>query len=116
MPRNKYSAKPEWVNGIRFASRKEARRYRELMLLARAGEIYQLALQPKFPLGTDEAPVKIRSKGYPNGRRASYLADFSYRDKAGTFTVEDVKGMDTPVSRLKRAVVEAQYDIRINLI
>ena len=74
-------------------------------------------MQPKYLLGTDESPVLIRSKGYPNGRRASYIADFKYfTDIEGNrMVVEDVKGMDTPVSRLKRAIVEAQYGIRILL-
>lgn len=112
---NKYSAQPEWVNGIRFASRREAKRYRQLLLLARAGEIINLELQPKFPLGTDEAPVLLRSARYPNGRRASYFADFAYLEK-GERVVEDTKGMDTPLSKLKRAVVEAQYGIRIVII
>lgn len=87
----------------------------ELRLREHAGEISNLELQPKFKLGSDESPVLIRSKGYPNGRRASYKADFRYLEK-GKVVVEDAKGMDTPVSRLKRAIVEAQYGIRIVLI
>lgn len=85
--------------------------------MERAGEIRELILQPKFQLGTDDRPVLIRSAGYPNGRRAVYIADFAYIDKRdGQTVVEDVKGMDTRVSRLKRAVVEAQYSIRIAII
>ena len=114
--RHKYSAVATIVDGIRFASKKEARRYGELMLLEQAGKIERLQLQPKYRLGTDKNPVLIRSDRYPNGRRASYIADFKYFDSTGEYVVEDVKGMDTPVSKLKRAVVEAQYGIRIILI
>ena len=113
----KYRAQVTVVDGIRFDSKKEAGRYSELKLLQRAGMITQLELQPKYPLGTDDDPVLIRSGGYPNGRRASYIADFRYFDPNERKTVvEDVKGMDTPLSRLKRAVVEAQYGIRIVLV
>ena len=115
--RNKYSAKPEIVDGIRFASRREAKRYRELKLLERAGEISKLELQPKYKLGTDDAPILLRSERYPNGRRAAYFADFRYyRNHAGITVIEDAKGIDTPLSRLKRAIVEAQYLVEIVLI
>jgi len=113
--RNKYRAKPEIVDGIRFASRREAKRYRELKLLEAGGFVTELELQPKFKLGTDDAPVLYRSDRCPNGRRAVYLADFRYRHEGET-VIEDVKGIDTPLSRLKRAVVESQYHVKIVLI
>ena len=113
--KNKYRAKPEIVDGVRFASKREAKRYRELKLLEAGGFITELELQPKFKLGADDAPILIRSAGYPNGRRAVYLADFRYRHEGET-VIEDVKGIDTPLSRLKRAVVEAQYRVQIALI
>lgn len=117
MKPHKYRAQPTVVDGIRFASMKEARRYSQLKLLEKAGAIGQLELQPKFKLGTDDKPVLLKSDGYPNGRRASYIADFEYYDnEAMEWVVEDVKGMDTPLSKLKRGVVEAQYDIVIRLI
>ncbi len=114
--RNKYSAKPEIVDGIRFASRREARRYRELAILLLAGEISKLELQPKFKLGPDEAPILYKSDRYPDGRRAAYFADFRYRDRSGDTVIEDVKGYDNPLGRLKRAIVEAQYSVEIVLI
>lgn len=114
---HKYHAMPTTVDGIRFASRREARRYRVLKILVRAGQISHLELQPRFPLGTDSAPVMLRSRRYPKGRRAAYFADFKYRDVwTGDWVIEDAKGIDTPVSRLKRAIVEVQYGIRIVLI
>ena len=117
MAYQKYRAKPMVVDGIRFASKKEAGRYGELKLLCLAGEIGKVTLQPKYLLGTDDKPVLLRSSRYPNGRRASYLADFRYTDLRNmSVVVEDVKGMDTPLSKLKRAVVEAQYGITIVLV
>ena len=113
-PRNKLHAEPTEIDGIRFASKKEALRYSELKIMHAAGEIGPIELQPKFPLGTDGAPVLIKSKGYPNGRRAAYYADFRYYDKIkGAIVVEDTKGYDTALSRLKRAIVEAQYKIEV---
>lgn len=114
---NKFHAQPEWVNGVRFDSRKEAMRYRELLLLERIGHVGDIVLQPKFPLTCGGKPVLLKSTRYPNGRRASYRADFQYRDKLTGYTVvEDVKGMDTPLSRLKRAIVAAEHGVEIFII
>ncbi len=115
--RNKYKAEPSIVDGIRFDSKREAKRYRELLLLKKAGEIHSLVLQPKFLLGSEDKPVLIRSDRYPNGRRAHYRADFRYFDtRTGRVVIEDAKGVDTPTSKLKRAFVEWQYGVRIVLV
>lgn len=113
--RSKYHARPVWIDGIRFASKREGQRYEELKLLARSGEIRDLELQPRFPIVVGDTPVKIRSAGYPNGRRVSYVADFKYR-QGDREVVEDVKGMDTPVSQLKRALVEAVYGVNVRVV
>jgi uncharacterized protein DUF1064 len=105
------------VDGIRFASKKEARRYQELKLLEKAGEINGLTLQPRLPLNTakdhhvffamnadDNMPMTV---GF-------YVADFSYREqRSGQLVVEDVKGFKTPLYRWKKKHVEAQYGILI---
>ncbi len=115
--RLKYKNVKEMVDGRTFDSRKEACRYRQLKLLHLAGEISEPECQPVFRLGTDANPVKIKSKGYPNGRRVTWRADFRYLDlKTGDTVVEDVKGMDTYRSRLKRALVEAQFGVEIVLL
>jgi hypothetical protein len=48
--KHKYGAKRTEVMGIKFDSKKEANRYLELKMLARAGKIRDLKLQPKFLL------------------------------------------------------------------
>ena len=61
---------------VRFDSRKEARRYDELMARLRAGEIKDLRLQPQFTLQeayTTPEGVRVRA--------IRYQADFSYREK-----------------------------------
>lgn len=109
----KYRNKPTFVDGIRFHSGGEANRYIQLKLMQKAGYISDLVLQPKFPIVINGSPVKIRSAGYPNGRAVSYFADFKYKDDKGVEIVEDFKGMDTSTSRLKRALVESIYGIKV---
>lgn len=110
----KYRAQRTTVDGITFDSKKEARRWGELQMLAKAGEITELERQHKIPLAMDEYPIKIRSARYPNGRRVSYVADFTYFEN-GQFVIEDTKGFDTPLSRLKRAIVEAMTGAEVRI-
>ena len=116
--RNKFGAIPTEVDGHRFPSKREANRYCALKRLQISGDISELELQPKFPLMIDGKFVLMRSDRYPNGRRCSYTADFRYRVN-GAVVVEEVKGgraTDTEASRLRRAVAEAQYDMRVRLV
>lgn len=99
-------------DGHTFASRREARRYRDLKLLEQAKEISRLTLQPRFDLTCAGTPVIY----LPSGRQAVYVADFSYRLADGSLVVEDVKGKDTPLSKLKRAVLLAELGIDVVLI
>ena len=112
----KFRNKKVEYDGHKFDSLRECDRYKELKMLADQGKITELALQPKFWLKCGGKDVKIRSKRYPNGRRASYRADFEFIDDRGEKHVEDVKGMDTNVSRLRRAMVEAEYGVRVEIV
>ena len=97
----KYNAKRTTVDGITFASQKEAKRYQELKLLERAHKIFSVIVQPRFDL-------------IVNGKKCGkYLADFSYHTDDGGLVVEDVKGVKTPVYRLKKKLVKALYGIDI---
>lgn len=112
----KYRAKPATVDGIRFASQLEAGHYALLKSLERAGQIADLELQPAYPPTCGGKPVLIKSDGYPNGRQARYVADFRFRWVAtGKVDVVDSKGVDNPLSRLKRAIVEAEYGIEVEV-
>ena len=108
-PRSKYHAKRTTLDGIAFDSQAEAGRYAELRLLERAGRIRDLELQPAFPLYA--APmVETALVGV-------YRADFRYvRIEDRQIVVEDVKGVDTALSRWKRRHVLAQYGIAVALI
>lgn len=106
------------VDGIKFHSAAEARRYQELRLLERAGEITDLNLQPSFELSVDNGwYLEFDAEGDHDrcSRSATlgkYIADFSYKDK-GVWTYEDVKGVRTPLYKWKKKHVEAQYGITI---
>ena len=98
---SKYHSRKTIVDGITFDSAAEARRYSELMLMQRAGEITALELQPEF-----EIIVEDKYIGY-------YRADFRYLPRSGPRVIEDVKGFRTPVYHLKKKLVEALYNITI---
>lgn len=107
----KYRNKPTHYDGHRFDSKRELKRYQELQLLVRAGEIANLELQPSWSFSVDGVPVVIRSQGFPNGRKMTYRADFSYTDKNGTPVIEDAKGFKTPEYKIKKALMEACHGI-----
>lgn len=106
LPRsNKYHAEPCEIDGVRFASKAEGRRYRILQTLARAGAIADLRLQVRFPLVVN---------GHPIGR---YTADFVYTDLAtGQTVVEDVKGAASRDYILRKKLMKALHGIDIQEI
>lgn len=112
---SKYHNVKTEVNGIRFDSKKEARRYQELLSLQELGLIEDLRLQVNFTL--QEAYTK------PNGERVRaivYKADFTYqqKDQNGDYTlyiVEDVKSRatKTPAYRMKKKLMWEKIRIQI---
>lgn len=100
--RSKYRNEIAESSGIKFHSKKEARRYEELALIEKSGDIANLELQVKMPINI-------------NGRHiCNYFADFVYSDlKANKVIVEDCKGMKTPLYKLKKKLVEALYGVTI---
>lgn len=69
---NKYRNKKTQVDMYVFDSIAESKRYKELALLQRAGEIQNLKLQPRFLL---QESFKKNGKTY---RKIEYRADFMY--------------------------------------
>jgi hypothetical protein len=117
---SKYGAVRTTVDGHTFASKREARRYGELLILAKRGEIRNLMLQPKFPLYAF-APISDTGSVLVG----HYIADFSYQrlDKRESYgsaewrdVVEDVKGVATETFRLKKKMVEAIYGIKVEIV
>ena len=100
--RSKFNAQRTEVDGITFASKAEARRYGHLKMLERAGTIHDLELQPRFTLLVNKIKV------------ATYVADFRYRFVGVSLpVVEDVKGVQTAVYKLKKKMLAAQDGIII---
>lgn len=104
---NKYRNIKTEVDGTKFSSRLEARRYSELKLLERAGAITDLKLQVRYDLMAGDKPILITSGRYTKGRKAQYVADFVYRDiESGATIIEDTKGKRTAEYKLKKAIME----------
>ena len=99
---NKYRNKKIIVDDYIFDSIQESRRYKELKLLLRAGQIKNLELQPHFLL---QEGFKKNGKTY---RKIEYIADFKYIENGKTI-VEDVKGLQTDVFKIKHKLFEKKY-------
>lgn len=89
----KYHNEKTVEDGVTFDSKAEARRYRELQAMQKAGAIRWFGRQPSFLL-----PGNIR-----------YRPDFLVCSKSGGLYVEDVKGMETPAFKLKRKLWDATH-------
>lgn len=112
---SKYKNIKVMVDGIKFDSKAEARRYAELKLMEDTGHIKELKLQPKFEL----QPKYKNSKGQCI-RAITYKADFSYietHSEVGKLIVEDVKGVETKEFKLKKKMLEYKFpDIDFRII
>ena len=107
---SKYHNKKVQVDMYVFDSIAESKRYKELKLLERAGEIKKLELQPRFLL---QESFKKNGKTF---RKIEYIADFQYIEN-GRVVIEDVKGKETEVFKLKRKLFEHEYpDYELKLI
>ena len=96
------------IDGIRFDSKREGARYRELKLMEKAGMIRNLKLQVVFPIIINEQLV------------CKYIADFTYEEevefgggKSWQTIVEDVKGMKTAVYQVKKKLMRIVRGITI---
>lgn len=107
---NKYKNKKIQIDMYVFDSVRESQRYKELKLLERAGEISNLELQPRFLL---QDSFKKNGRTF---RKIEYVADFKYIENGKTI-VEDVKGIQTDVFKLKHKIFEKVYpDLELRII
>jgi hypothetical protein len=112
--RRKYHNRPLILDGVWFSSHREARRWSELRMLARAGQISDLGRQVQFPL---------HAVGYDGGsyQVGAYVADFTYLlrppphiDGRSVLVVEDAKGVRTDLYRWKKKHFELEYAVKIS--
>lgn len=99
---SKYRAMKTVIDGIKFDSKKEAKRYIVLRELEKQGNIEKLMLQPRFLL---QEGFRKNGKAY---RKIEYVADFMY-EQDGKLIIEDVKGIKTDVYKLKQKLFEKRY-------
>jgi hypothetical protein len=108
--RRKYGNTRTVVDGITFASKKEAKRWGELRLLEKVGAITDLQRQVRFALEVNGVKV------------GAYIADFQYRESLpdwhgvtgrSQLVVEDCKGFRTPEYKLKAKLMRAVHGITI---
>lgn len=101
----KYRNEPIVVEGERFDSKREYRRWCDLKVMEQAGEIVQLRRQTRWKLIVGSVLV------------CTYVDDFDYmKGDTGERVVEDIKSPITaknPVYRLKRKLMKACYDIDV---
>lgn len=106
---NKYNASPEVIDGYRFDSKAEKRRYLFLKGELEAGRITHLEPRPK--------PITIFNAFVDNEgnrvRKIEYTPDFTYRHAAtGLVFIEDVKGGKATQTRdfkLRWKLLQAKY-------
>lgn len=100
----KYKARPTEVDGIRFASVKEANHYCRLKLLQKLGKISGLELQPRFPLRIGLVTI------------CTYVADFSHVED-GKRIITECKGYWTREAKLKTKLFLALYhDLELRIV
>lgn len=89
--------------GFKFDSIGERDWYKTLELLQLAGEISELKTQVKFPIVINNLKI------------CNYIADYTYKDKQGNYIVEDFKGVQTSIFKLKKKLMLAVHGIDVLL-
>ena len=95
--RHKFNAIPTEVDGIKFASKKEAKYYSDLRLRQAAGEVFFFLRQVPFHF-----PGNVR-----------YVCDFQEFLATGEVRFVDVKGYKTDMYKLKVKQVKAVFGVTI---
>lgn len=118
--RSKYHNKPLNIDGMHFDSRGEFERWQELRLLERVGEISNLRRQVAYELiPAQYEPPTTDSKGRTRRgrlleRKCTYVADFVYQSGSKSI-VEDYKGVQTEVFKLKKKLMLWRYGIEVKI-
>lgn len=118
-----YNIKTKTSDGNVFDSSKEARRWEYLLLLLKAGVIFDLQRQVKYVLIPTQYETYERysktGKRLKDGQRllekeCAYYADFVYTlTETGENVVEDAKGVKTEAYKIKKKLMLAVHSIKI---
>ncbi len=103
---SKYRNKRVTVDGIKFASKAEAKYYGDLKQRERAGEVHGVEMQRRFALlGADGTLM------------ATYVADFCFWDSIeDRFRCIDVKGFETKEFKIKRKMMKGLLGINVEVV
>jgi hypothetical protein len=88
--KNKYHAKKQTYDGIKFDSTLEAKVYEELLWQQKAGDIVEIKRQVKIPLMVNRILV------------TTYFCDFRVIDKHGQVKYIEAKGLELPAWKIKK--------------
>lgn len=98
MRAHKYNAHSTEFDGIKFDSKAEMYRYKQLKLLEMAGKISNLQVHPRYELLKSFVDFSGASR-----RGIVYEADFCYSEDGNPLpVVEDIKGVETEAFKLKK--------------
>ena len=103
--KHKYGNKPFYDDdGNYWHAQGEYKRWCDLKLLEKAGEISALSRQIKFELSVNNLHI------------CSYIPDFSYFAKDKSIMIhEDFKGLETREFKIKKRLMKAIYNIDIKI-
>lgn len=106
----KYHNQPQQIGNESYRSKREAKRHQDLLRLQKAGYITGLTREVPFVLAPG---VKI--DGEKRARPAvRYVADFVFTDmRTCKVVVEDAKGVQTPLYRLKKHLMKTVHGIDV---
>lgn len=104
---NKYRAKKITIDGLKFDSQNEAKRYGVLKMLKLGGQIKKFEMQKTFRLEVNGQLI------------CKYIADFVVYHNDGRVVVEDSKSVITarlPVFSIKKKLMKAIHGIDIEIV
>ena len=102
--KNKYNARKVTINGKTCDSLIEGRKYSELLLCEKQGEISSLELHPRYPIIIDDKKI------------CTVVLDFEFYDNVTKSTrFIDVKGVYTSESKLRHKLLSAVNGIDVEI-
>ena len=99
--RSKYNNQHVKLNNYTFDSKKEYFRYLQLLDLQKKNKVKTFEVHPRFDLCSDGTKIK------------KYEADFKVFWSDGRITIEDCKGVSTPLYKLKKSLMKSIYNIDV---
>ena len=120
--RNKYGNKSLVVNGIKYDSKKELRVLNDIVSMEKGGLVRDVVFKTTYTFEVNGEPIryisdKVNKDGSRKlGRILTWTDDVSFYDcELGYRRIIDVKGFQTDVFKMKRALMKAVNGIDVEL-